>query len=161
MESYEFAIKMELDGERYYKEQAKKHKDSGLAVVFLTLAGDERKHAQVLRDRMGDLIPELSDTLSYDEYKNVFKEASDFHSIIKEDIDQLDVYSLAMDKEKSSIDLYKKMLKEAQTDEDLKMFEFLIKEEETHYRILEEIWTHVSRIQEWVESAEFGLREEY
>ena len=52
MRSYEFAIRMELDGEKYYMEQAEKHKNSGLYTIFLTLAKDERKHAQILEDRM-------------------------------------------------------------------------------------------------------------
>ena len=53
------------------------------------------------------------------------------------------------------------MLAEATDEQDKEVFEFLIKEEETHYSILEDIVSHVSRPIEWVESAEFGLREEY
>ena len=56
MRSY-VAIRMELDGEKYYMEQAEKHKNSGLYTIFLTLAKDERKHAQILEDRMKQLTP--------------------------------------------------------------------------------------------------------
>ena len=161
MGSFEFAIKMELDGEKYYTEQAERHKDTDLHTIFLVLAEDERKHANILRDRVNKLTPNLVSTTSYSEYKNVFQQADDFDSAIKENLDQLDVYYLALDKEKESIDLYKEMLAEATDENDKEMFEFLIKEEETHYAILEEMASHVSRPKEWVESAEFGLREDY
>ena len=70
MRSFEFAIKMELDGENYYREQAEKHKANGLYTIFLNLARDERKHAQILEDRMTtDARPD--GTTSYDEYKCV------------------------------------------------------------------------------------------
>lgn len=161
MRSIEFAIKMELDGEQYYMEQAEKHKNTNLHTVFLTLAKDERKHANILKDRLNKLTPELSDTTSYTEYKNIFEQAEDFYSSIKETLEPVDVYLLAMEKEQEAIDLYREMLSEASNEQDKAIFEFLIKEEETHYAILEDIVSHVSRPIEWVESAEFGLREEY
>jgi rubrerythrin len=161
MRSIEFAIKMELDGEQYYTEQAEKHKNTNLHTVFLTLAKDERKHANILKDRLSHLTPELSDTTSYSEYKNIFKQAEDFNSSIKETLDQVDIYSFAMDKEKEAIELYKELLANATDEQDREIFEFLIREEETHYAILEDIVSHVSRPSEWVESAEFGLREDY
>jgi len=43
-----FAIQMELDGERYYLEQAELNKDNNLRPVFVMLAGEERKHAEIL-----------------------------------------------------------------------------------------------------------------
>ena len=103
----------------------------------------------------------MSDTTSYTEYKNIFEQAEDFYSSIKETLEPVDVYLLAMEKEQEAIDLYREMLSEASNEQDKAIFEFLIKEEETHYAILEDIVSHVSRPIEWVESAEFGLREEY
>ncbi|MFY9176334.1 MAG: ferritin family protein [Caldicoprobacterales bacterium] len=161
MRSFEFAIKMELDGEKYYTEQAKKHMNTDLHTIFLTLAEDERKHANILKDRVNKLTPDLLSTTSYSEYKNVFQQAGDFDSAIKETPDQLDIYYFALDKEKESIELYREMLAETTDNIDKEIFEFLIREEETHYAILEDMASHVSRPKEWVESAEFGLREEY
>ncbi|HWQ41417.1 MAG TPA: rubrerythrin, partial [Desulfosporosinus sp.] len=40
-------------------------------------------------------------------------------------------------------------------------FEYLIKQEEDHYTIIEQLVSLLSRPEEWVESAEFGVREEY
>ena len=110
---------------------------------------------------MKQQTPDLTETTSYDEYKNVFQEASDFQNAIKETLGQLDIYYLAMDKEKKSIELYKEMLEEAKDEQDKEVFRFLINEEEIHFNLLEELWSHLNRAEEWVESAEFGLREEY
>jgi rubrerythrin len=77
---------------------------------------------------------------------------------VKSDPGQLDVYRLAMEKEKQSVDLYKKLLSESEGDKAL--FKFLIAQEEAHYKIMELIVKLVSRPNEWVESAEFGIREE-
>ena len=53
------------------------------------------------------------------------------------------------------------MLEEAKDEQDKEVFRFLINEEEIHFNLLEELWSHLNRAEEWVESAEFGLREEY
>ena len=53
------------------------------------------------------------------------------------------------------------MLEKATDEKDKEIFRFLIKEEENHYLILEDMASHMGRPEEWVESAEFGLREEY
>ncbi len=43
-----YAIKMELDGEKYYKEQAKLNRENNLYNVFMDLAKDESDHAKIL-----------------------------------------------------------------------------------------------------------------
>ena len=49
MNSIEFAINMELDGVKYYTEQAEINKDNSLNTVFLLLAKDEGNHARILK----------------------------------------------------------------------------------------------------------------
>ncbi len=72
---------------------------------------------------------------------------------------QVDIYRSAQEKEKESIALYKKMAAENADAGDLSAF--LVAQEEEHFLILDEIVKAVDRPNEWVESAEFGLREEY
>lgn len=161
MESLEFAIKMELDGEKFYMEQANKHQDSDLHIVFEMLARDERNHAKILKHRAELLPPNLSETTVYDEYKNIFQRNNDSMLSFKASPEQVDIYLQALDNEAESIKLYKEMLAGTTNERDIKIFEFLIKEEERHHDVLEGISSHVIQAREWVESAEFGLREEY
>ena len=161
MNSIEFAINMELDGVKYYTEQAEINKDNSLNTVFLLLAKDEGNHARILQNKFNELLYKLKDNNTLSESKNVFKGIGDFKNEIKEIPNQLDLYRIASEKEKQSIDLYKKFLSEAADDEEKKLFEYLVKQEREHFAILEELVLLINRPYEWVEAAEFGIREEY
>lgn len=159
MKRIEFAIKMEQDGERYYREQAEKHR--GLEPVFLMLAEEERSHAAILMKRLENEAYELDGSDILAEARNVFHGMADFKMEIKAVPDQLDLYRAGMEMEKESIALYEELNVAVTGDEDKELFAFLVKEEKAHYSILEELVLLINRPNEWVESAEFGLREEY
>jgi len=161
MSNLEFAINMELDGEKYYTEQAQKNKDNHLNIVFLMLAKDEANHAIVLKNKFNELPYELKDNNTLPEFKNVFKGIADFTNGIEKIPYQVDVYRTALEREKQSIDLYEKFLSESTDDKAKRLFEYLVKQEEDHFTILEDIVTFVNRPTDWVESAEFGIRKEY
>ena len=157
MDILDFAIKMELDGEKYYLALANENKANSLYEVFIALAKDEANHANAIKAKKAG-----QDSASAEgpnaTIKNVFGEGADFQFAGQKPA-QVSVYREAQEKEKESIALYKKLTEE-QTDAD-GFFAFLIAEEEEHYQILDEIVKAVARPEEWVESAEFGLREEY
>jgi len=161
MNSFEFAINMELDGEKYYIEQAKINKENSLNTVFIMLAKDEENHAKIFQNKLKELSYELKDNNTLSEFKDVFKGIGDFKNQIKKIPNQLDLYRGALEKEKQSIELYKKLLSEATDDKEKKLFEYLIKQEEDHFAILEELVLLINRSEEWVESAEFGIRKEF
>lgn len=159
MNSLELAINMELEGKRFYLQQADKAEDRGLRSIFHTLAEEESIHARILKSKAETLSYELVDTNA--EIKNIFVEIGSYKDIIKHIPDAVDVYRLALENEKRSIDLYKEMLQEAADDKDKKIFEFLIEQENDHYKVIGQLIELVNRPNEWVESAEFGLRKEY
>ena len=53
------------------------------------------------------------------------------------------------------------MHKSATQAEDKKLLLFLVKQEQSHYDLFENLETLLERPTSWVESAEFGNREEY
>ena len=71
------------------------------------------------------------------------------------------MYHAALELEQRSIDLYTDLRAKAADVQTQSLFEFLIQEESRHYQILEDVFRFVNRPNEWVELAEFGLREEY
>ncbi len=152
-----YAIKMELDGEKYYKEQAELNRENSLYKVFLDLAKDESDHAKILEDKARGLFYRPNAPV-HSSVKNVFAGLSG-----KKEIqccqEQVDVYKAALEKEKQSIDLYKKLASESGSDSEL--YNFLIAQEEEHCEVIEELIKISNRPKEWVESAEFGEREEY
>lgn len=161
MESLKFAIEMELDGEKFYLEQAEINKDNNLSTIFKMLAEEERKHADLIKSKMEDKDYELVEDQSLKEYKNVFEEIKDFHSEEIVDPTQTDAYRYALKKEKESIELYEKLKEEATDEKTKELFSFLIDMEKNHYRIFEELVKHLRHGEEWVEDAEFGKRETY
>jgi len=76
-------------------------------------------------------------------------------------VSQFDFYRIALEKEKKSIDLYTEYKSKASEDKEKELFDFLIKQEEQHYAVLDELSTMLRRTQDWIENAEFGVRKEY
>lgn len=161
MNIFEFAVKMEQEGEKYYTEQAEINKDNSLRSVFLGLAKDENMHAQILQNKANGLAYNLTQTETLYEAKNVFSGLQKIKNPVKQNADQLDVYRAALENEKASIAIYQKYLSEATDVESKKVFEYLIKQEEDHYAIMDQLVSLISHSEEWVESAEFGKREDY
>jgi len=161
MNNWKFAIDMELDGEKYYREQANINKDNGLNVVCLMLAEDEKKHAQILTDKMNEKSFQLIESETLLKAKNIFEGIGNIKTEGKEIASQLDFYRIATEKEKQSIDLYKEYLAKATANEEKELFEYLIEQEKHHYEVLDNIASLLLKPEEWVENAEFGIRKEY
>jgi len=161
MNVLDFAINMELDGEKYYKEQSEIAQDIYLKKIFLILAEDENSHAKLLQHKSNNMSYELKGTETISETKNLFNEIKDFKNELKQNPDQLDLYRVALEKEKESIDLYEKLLSQSEDDKSINLFKFLIAQEKDHYTTLEELVSQLNKCNDWVEAAEFGVRVEY
>ena len=160
MNLYDYAIKMELDGEQYYRDQAAKNDGQPISRIFILLADAEQKHAALLRNRAQGLAFEqdLADLASEE---NIFNALDDFRADATSIPRQLDAYRMALDIEKKSIDHYAALLAKANTESDQKLLSFLVDQEKQHYRLFEELVVMVRRPEDWVEDAEFGHREDY
>ncbi|AGB19488.1 ferritin-like domain-containing protein [Thermoanaerobacterium thermosaccharolyticum] len=160
MNPLEYAIKMELDGVDYYNNQAELNKDNELYNVFKEMAKDEMTHAKILKNKMNEIAFELKDDRNLENVKNIFFSAKDFKTNIKDIPGQIEGYRLILNKEKESIDLYENLLNSSNGEKEREIFKYLIKQEEEHYEIIEDIITLLNHSYEWVESAEFGVRKE-
>ena len=161
MDVLQFALDMELEGERYYLNQAERNADSPLKPVFDLLAKDEAKHAGIVRGKMGGTACELKADARLADRKTLFSDLGDYKPRAEEAADQARLYHAALELEQRSIDLYTDLRAKAEDAQTQSLFEFLIQEETRHYQLLEDLFRFVNRPNEWVESAEFGLREEY
>jgi len=156
-----YAIEMEQEGEKFYRDQAEKNKNNHLHKICISLAEDENCHAGILQNKLNSLKFELKDDGLNTDYKRLFKEAKDIKIESKEMPSQLDFYRKATEMEKKSIDLYEDLLSKAQEEQEIEIFKFLIKQEEQHYELLDGLAEMLRKSEEWVEFAEFGLRDEY
>ena len=158
MNPLEYAIKMEHDGENYYREQAEINKNNSLYSVCILLADEEKKHASILTNKLNEKPYELKDSDTFGQAKNIFNDIGNIKVDGKETPDQLDFYKVALDMEKQSIDLYRDFLAKTTESKEKELFNYLIKEEHQHYELFEELVSMLRHADEWVESAEFGTR---
>lgn len=161
MNILESAISIELDAEKYYEQQAEVNKENSLKNIFIMLAADEKKHAEILQDKVNKISYQLKNSETLPEAKTIFKGAQNIKSEISQIPSQLEVYRAVLIKEKESIDIYKKLLSESKESDDKKLFKFLVNQEEEHYAIIDYLISIIKNSEEWVESAEFGLVKEY
>ena len=161
MNIFDFAILMENDIERFYKEQAERNKDNSLSTVFLMLAKEEENHANILRANADKLTLPMEDNNILNVSQSIFNDIKPLKSSLRDLPTQLDLYHYALEKEEESVELYKDLHQKATSDKSKTVFTYLIKQEETHCIILEELVKLVERPEAWVESPEFGEREDY
>jgi len=161
MNDLQFAINMELDGGKFYRQQAEINKNNSLHTVCLMMAEDEKMHAQILTDKLNEMPYQLIDNDTLAQAKNIFEGIGDIKIEGKSIPSQLDFYRLAADLEKQSIDLYNKYLSQAMELQEKELFEYLINQEKNHFAVLDELASLLRHAEQWVENAEFGLRKEY
>ncbi len=153
------AIKMEIEGERFYRELAAAAGSEGFKTIFIMLADDEVKH----REKFEEI--KASGTVKGDDYTVVSSSSDFFKNIKKEDFanaqNQLALYRKSMDLEKESVAYYEKQL-ELDDDRGSKaLLTRVLEEEKMHLELLSRLVEYVEAPDRWVENAEFGSREEY
>lgn len=158
MELLELAISMELDLEKFYQDQADLNKDNSLNVVFTMLAKEEKNHANILRTNADKLTLPLEDSNILLDVQSIFKNIDGIADDLQS---QLDTYRMALEKEQESLKFYQDLYVNTSKEQSKTVLQYLINQEDKHCVILEELVNLVSRPDEWVESAEFGLREDY
>jgi rubrerythrin len=159
MNTIDFAISMELEGQKYYLDLAELNKDNELQKVFLLLADSEKQHADLLKRFKMKEEMSLEEQFVRPEFKSVFKDLKQFRK--EHSAKQLDAYRIACEQEEKSIELYKNMKSEANNASEKEIYDYLIHQEEEHLILFEELVKMVTRPEEWVEAAEFGIREDY
>lgn len=157
MNTIDFAISMELEGQKYYLDLAELNKDNELHKVFLLLADSEKQHAELLERFQKKEAVSLENHFVHPEFKSVFKDLNRKEHSAK----QLDAYRIACEQEVKSIQLYQDMKSKAANGSEEEIYDYLIRQEEEHLILFEELVKLVTRPEEWVEAAEFGIREDY
>lgn len=158
MDLYGFALKMESDGESYYRTLAEQTEDTGLKAVFDSLASDEKNHYRVITELQAE-NHEGAEEILQGPQENVFDRADSF-SPTGISPKEVEAYLHARDLEKDSIGLYEKLCEQT-SEKDRCVLYKLIQEEKRHFEILDDLIVLLNRPKDWVESAEFGIRKEY
>lgn len=160
MNIFDFAMEMEKDGERYYRDLAGKTPNKGLKNILNMLADEEVKHFETMR-LLKNKSPKVEDSAILSNVKNIFARMKEAGETIDTEGEQISLYKKAQELEKRSADFYEKQSKETQDKTKKEIFLKLTDEEKKHYFILENIIEFISKPKTWLEDAEFNHLEEY
>jgi len=156
------AIALEERAWKNYTEAGKKVSDPGGKKILGLLAGEERKHAEILEGMKSGTCSEPKRSPLLKEVHGLVEGAvENGQTKIFADASMRDILQQAMEIERTTERFYKE---HAQATEDAKLrelFEYLAAREAEHYLLVSSLAEYFDRPVEWVESAEFGLRAEY
>jgi len=161
MDIFDFALQMELDGEKYYRDLAEKVNHDDLKKVLEGLAEDEQRHYKIIQLAQSQTFNHIADS-SLSSIPNVFSTNKDKTFVPEDDLiaklkdEQSDVYRAALLKEEESVALYKKLQEDSKQPEAKRIFEKLMQEEEKHVEVIENIIEMLNHVNDWVEAAEFN-----
>ncbi len=160
MDVYDYAMKMEKDGENYYRDLAVKTGNKGLKHILTMMANAEVKHYHVFQNmKKNEKIPE-TDAEIMSNVKNVFEKMKEEKETSGVDVSQVELYKKAQDIEKKSQEFYLEKADEV-GDPQKNIFLKIADEENKHYVLLKNIIDFVSRPLNWLEDAEWYHLDEY
>ena len=153
-------MKMEQDGEGYYRELAKKSATPGLRNIFTMLANAEVVHYEIFKKMKENEKVKVADTKILSQVKNVFETMREEENL-ESGITETELYHKAVEAEKRSREFYLSKAAEVKDAAQKEIFHKIADEEKKHYLILQEIIDFVSRPQTWLENPEWYHLEEY
>jgi len=155
MNVYEYAMKVEKEGEAYYREMATAATNAGLKRIFTMLADEEVKHYNVFKNMMKKENMDLKDLDLITDTQTIFQTLIEEKDNVTFDAEQVKFYKDAIAREESSHDFYAEKAAQLDDEKQKKIFLHIAKEEIKHKEILEEIVSFLEEPADWVMSAEF------
>jgi len=164
MNIYEYAMQMEKDGEKFYRDLAGNCRVEGIRTIFNMLASEEVRHYNtiaLLKKQAGN--SPLTKTKVLENAKNIFIRMKEEKADMRFDSSELDSYRKAAAIEEMSRKFYLDKAADAGQENGKQIFLRLAAEEEKHLRIMENIVEFVARPEpgHWLENAEWHHLEEY
>ena len=160
MDVYDYAMQMEKDGEKLYREAASRASHLGVGAIMTMLADAEVAHYNLFKGMKEQKRGSLPAADLLKDVKNVFVKMKEKGGLEPAGLSEIDVYRKAQDIEKQSEDFYRDAA--AKSDEAARgSFVEVADEEKKHYFILQQIIEFVSRPQQWLENAEWYHLDEY
>ena len=163
MQILDYAMKMETDGERFYRDAASKTTDVGLSRILTMLADEEKKHFKVLEKLKAEGNANVEAGSLTTDAKNLFEQLQESNARPSADDSQLDLYAKAREIEEASRRFYLQKADESGSPETKAVFLKIAEQEKTHYQMLDTIVEFVSRPEpgNWLENAEWYHTDEY
>ena len=146
----EYAIQLEQDGQRFYTEAAAATANPLGKRMFESLAADERRHEQILRDIAKSMNVSLEGDMPKQRLVTLFAELGpDLKVQMGADPDDTKVIENALGMEQASVTLYDEQATQATADADKDLYVRLAAEERQHVDILQSTLTYLNDTGHW------------
>ncbi len=155
MNVYEYAMKVEKEGEAYYRELAAVATNPGLKRIFNMLAEEEVKHYNVFKNMMKKEALDLDKLDLITDTKTIFQTLNEEKNSVDLDKEQIQFYKDAIAREENSHNFYADKACEIEDEKEKAIFLQIAEEETKHKKVLEEIVLFLEEPADWVASAEF------
>jgi rubrerythrin len=138
------ALKLEQDGQRFYRQAAAHTADPKGAAMFNSLVEDEVMHEQIIQRQIDSLaqgkgwtVPSGMGQVQADLDAPLFPKGKvDLEKAVRSDASELEALLFALKIENDSFTLYLKQAKAAQDAIARSMYEYLVDAERTHFNLL-------------------------
>lgn len=159
MSPYEQAMNMELDGRKYFEEQAAKMTDPTLKRIFEELGRDEEKHYKIFKIMSEGTKIESAPSLTTDiiaTTNSIFQQMRDSHTKLEEyPANVKDVWKQARDIEDQADKFYREQAEKCSDDNEKKTWLTIANEEHKHWVALNNVVSFLERPNRWLEDAEW------
>lgn len=161
MTVFEFAKKMEKDGEQYYRTLSLQCKEKGLQKILNELADAEVNHYKVILEMEQEKNPLISETVLMTNAKNIFATIGKNRINPESSFPDIDLYKRAQDIEIKSQNFYEQKAEESGNPLHKELFLKIAEQERQHYIIMENMIEFLFRPYSWLENAEWYHLDEY
>jgi rubrerythrin len=166
MDIFDFAMKMEKDGQAFYEKMARQTDNAPLKNILLDLARDESIHYETFKlFKEGDMSAaskmDKSQTKTPERAKNVFQQMASKKEKLNFGADVITGWREAQKIEKKSEDFYREKAKEEKNEKIKKTILMIANEEHKHWALIENVLQFLNRPKQWLEDAEWNNLDEY
>lgn len=159
MDIYSYAMQMEQESERYYRDLAEKCATQGVKAILTMLADEEANHYRILQQLQAQ-APVAVDSTLLPRAKEVFA-AMRGQQVFACDLEQVELYRKAQEIEEKTRKFYEEKAAEEPGPAQKEALLKIAREEWKHWTLLENIIQLLSRPQQWLENAEWTHLEPY
>ena len=155
-EAIQTAIQMEQEGYSFYQKAASQTDSEMGRTVFSSLAADELLHLEVFKNLFEEKIGQdewnklVNSGLKYQDIQVFPKDLKRIEGA-NPNTNEIDAIRIAMDSEKRAIDFYTQIKQQLTSEDIIEIIDEIIKQEQSHYKILEGEFHHINSTGYWFE----------
>lgn len=160
MSPYEYAMKMEKEGQKYFEDNAAKMESPQLKSIFEELAADEGRHWKVFKAMSEGETPDIAGEFKSNlipTAQNIFKEMNDAEQEIADFPDDVkQCWERARDIEDKAEEFYRDCARKADSDAERAIWNQIASEEHRHWVALNNVIDFIDHPNQWLADAEWS-----